>query len=313
MDARSGARVEMTVGLMAKGLPITVTPQPHPTPCPTTPPTLIAPNSLAVTRSGNLLEVGEGRIAQQDQIQSRTPAGHILGSWPGSSSRRFQRVTAIGTDARGNVYLVGGNETTGIQKFTANGRLLWQRTLPTSYMGITSIAVSPDGTSYVSEGGPTPGVRVISPDGTLRAFWPGRPRQFYQIAVDPQGRLFGARGNSVTVLSAANGAQIARWHVEPTPGHGFIQAIAATQEEAVWLLESRSTQRGYANHEMARFTPGGHLLTRWHMPAVRGSAEMQGSEFQGVAVDGQGHVYVADSGRARVLVFSANGRLIDTW
>lgn len=49
------------------------------------------------------------------------------------------------------------------------------------------------------------------------------------------------------------------------------------------------------------------------MPAVRGSAETKGVEFTSLTVGGQGRVYVADCGQVRVLVFSANGRLKDTW
>lgn len=61
------------------------------------------------------------------------------------------------------------------------------------------------------------------------------------------------------------------------------------------------------------FTEDGHLLTHWHLPAVRGTVEMQGSVPSDIAVDGRGHVFVADTGRARVLVFSSTGKLLRTW
>ncbi|HZU13363.1 MAG TPA: hypothetical protein VFB58_11035 [Chloroflexota bacterium] len=305
-DAHSGAFVEDTSGLVPQGLPMTVTPAPAPTPCPTPAPTDIAPFSLALAPNGDIVEVGEGIRFLDYQIQERTPDGMLLRHWSADpTSRLQQQVTGIGVDGRGDVYVLGNNQH--LLKFTAGGRLIWSTSVPTSYGSLTNVVVARDGTAYIPEGTPHPGIRVIAPDGRLRAVLPG----WYEHVALAGSVLVASRAGTVTVIAPATGSTIHRWHVEP--GEGYIQGVAGAAGGTVWLLEQRFSRSAFLGYEIAHFTAAGQLLTRWHLPTVTGTAEVQGSEPKDLAVDRTGRIYVADYGRAQIMVFSAGGRLLRRW
>jgi peptidylamidoglycolate lyase len=67
---------------------------------------------------------------------------------------------------------------------------------------------------------------------------------------------------------------------------------------------------GYGNTRVMKFSREGKLLSSWGMP---GSLVGQFDTPHSIALDSDGHVYVADRGNARVQIFDADGNLLDEW
>jgi peptidylamidoglycolate lyase len=67
---------------------------------------------------------------------------------------------------------------------------------------------------------------------------------------------------------------------------------------------------GYGNARVARFDASGRFLGQF---GSKGAAPGQFDLPHGIAVDGDGRVYVADRGNARIQVFDADGRFLADW
>jgi hypothetical protein len=61
---------------------------------------------------------------------------------------------------------------------------------------------------------------------------------------------------------------------------------------------------GYGNARVAKYEPNGKYIKSW---GSRGSATGQFNVVHGIAIDGQGNVYVADEGNKRIQVFDTEG------
>ena len=61
---------------------------------------------------------------------------------------------------------------------------------------------------------------------------------------------------------------------------------------------------GYGNARVAKYEPNGKYIKSW---GSRGSATGQFNIVHGIAIDGQGNVYVADEGNKRIQVFDTEG------
>jgi peptidylamidoglycolate lyase len=67
---------------------------------------------------------------------------------------------------------------------------------------------------------------------------------------------------------------------------------------------------GYGNNRIIKFSPEGHFLAEW------GSQGTEPGQFDlphSLALDAQGHVYVADRGNARLQIFDETGQFITAW
>jgi peptidylamidoglycolate lyase len=67
---------------------------------------------------------------------------------------------------------------------------------------------------------------------------------------------------------------------------------------------------GYGNARVARFSADGRFLGEF---GARGAAPGQLDLPHGIALDGDGRVYVADRGNSRLQVFDAGGRFVAAW
>jgi DNA-binding beta-propeller fold protein YncE len=67
---------------------------------------------------------------------------------------------------------------------------------------------------------------------------------------------------------------------------------------------------GYENARVARFDAAGRFVDEW---GSRGVGRGQFDTPHGIAVDGEGRVYVADRENGRVQVFDAAGRFLAEW
>jgi peptidylamidoglycolate lyase len=67
---------------------------------------------------------------------------------------------------------------------------------------------------------------------------------------------------------------------------------------------------GYGNNRVLKFAADGSVLLQW---GTKGSNPGQFETPHGIALDGQGRVYVADRSNARVQVFDRNGLFLHEW
>ena len=67
---------------------------------------------------------------------------------------------------------------------------------------------------------------------------------------------------------------------------------------------------GYVNSRITKFSEDGVYLTSW---GTKGASAGQFDVPHSIALDSQGHIYVADRGNARIQIFDENGQFIKEW
>jgi peptidylamidoglycolate lyase len=67
---------------------------------------------------------------------------------------------------------------------------------------------------------------------------------------------------------------------------------------------------GYGNNRVAKFGPDGHFLLDW---GRKGTGSGEFNLPHGIALDGQGKVYVADRSNSRVQIFDGEGKFLFEW
>jgi peptidylamidoglycolate lyase len=67
---------------------------------------------------------------------------------------------------------------------------------------------------------------------------------------------------------------------------------------------------GYVNSRITKFSPDGEYITSW---GNKGTAPGEFDVPHSIALDSQGHIYVADRGNARLQIFDEAGQFITEW
>jgi len=81
-------------------------------------------------------------------------------------------------------------------------------------------------------------------------------------------------------------------------------AVAVAPDGAFYVAD------GYRNTRVMKFAADGRFLFQW---GTKGSGPGQFDLPHGIALDAQGHVYVADRGNQRIQVFDADGHYLSHW
>lgn len=68
---------------------------------------------------------------------------------------------------------------------------------------------------------------------------------------------------------------------------------------------------GYVNTRVIKFDKDGKFLLEWGKPGKTNPGEF--NTVHGIVIDNEQRVYVSDRGNARIQVFDANGKHLDTW
>jgi DNA-binding beta-propeller fold protein YncE/plastocyanin len=196
------------------------------------------------------------------------------------------------------------------QEFGApGGKLRWPE----------GIAVDQQGHVYVADTGNNR-IQVFSSNGTYISKWGkygsgnGTLNLPTGIAVDPlSGNVFVAdTGNDRVQIFSSNGTLISIFKRSSpgVPGNGSLShphGIAVDQQGHVYVADT-------GNNRIQVFSSNGTYISKFPSKwGEFGTGNGTLTSPEGVAVDQQGHVYVADTGNNRIQVFSSNGTYITKW
>jgi sugar lactone lactonase YvrE len=240
----------------------------------------IAPSGAATDNAGNIY------VAENHTIRKVTPAGVVttlagLAGSPGSvdgtgSAARFNAPIGVAVDSAGNTY-VADSENHTIRKITAAG-------VVTTFAGAAGISGSDDGTGAAA--------RFSKPTG---------------VAVDNAGNIYVVEYSNCTIRKiTAAGLVTTLAGTAGNPGSDnyrgsaakfyYPRGVAVDKAGNVYVADTGNTK-------IRKITPTGDVTT--FAGGGYGSADGTGSNAQffrpeGVAVDGTGNVYVADTGNQTV-------------
>ena len=164
------------------------------------------------------------------------------------------------------------------------------------------MAVRSGGEIYIVDTG-NHRIQVLGADGTFRRKWgkkgdgPGQLDRPHAVALDSKGRVYiASHGNRRIQKFTPEGKLIAHWNL-PDPGkegrHEPTKIILFGAKERLLVPDPR-------NHRIVIFDAEGKLQLTF---GKRGKGQGEFDRPTGVALDGQGYLYVCDSGNHRIQRF----------
>ncbi len=191
-------------------------------------------------------------------------------------------------------------------------------TWPEQFISPDDIAVDDEGYVYIADPG-NHRIKVFWA-GTLVRSWETLAHELMNEFGDPRGIAIDGTGhvyviermNDRVLKFASDGTFIKQWgsYGHETGEFDWPGGIAVDSAGNVYVVDS-------FNHRIQKFTPEGtHLATLGGDGPDWGGSGTGPGEFsspEGVAVDGAGSVYVADTWNHRVQKFTPDGALVATW
>jgi DNA-binding beta-propeller fold protein YncE len=191
----------------------------------------------------------------------------------------FVEVTAVATDSRDRAYVFNRGEHP-VAIFDRDGTFVssWGEGLFARPHGLF---IAPDDSVYCTDdAGQT--VRKFTPDGTL----------LLTLGTSGVSSDTGAQGSDYRTIRRAG------------PPFNYPTNLALAPDGALYVTD------GYANARVHKFSADGRLLFSWGEP---GDGPGQFHVPHGVAIDGQGTVYVADRENSRLQLFDPGGKFLAEW
>jgi sugar lactone lactonase YvrE len=210
-----------------------------------------------------------------------TAIGH-LGMWGslGNGEGQFNYPRGVAVDNAGNVY-VTNRDNHRVQKFSPDGSqvlAVWPSYLP------FDVAVDSEDNVYVVDySGPYgPGIKKYDSNGNFLFAW-GDARAT-SIAIDKDDRVYVAEAARIRVFNT-DGTFLRAWGWDVVAGGGIEFEVCTVAAEC---------QSGVQGSGAGQFN-------------------ISHGNFRGVTVDGDGNVYVADTGNHRIQKFTSEGDFVTMW
>lgn len=250
--------------------------------------------------------------AAQAQVDAVVPAGlSFAGSWGGYGTEpgRFVEPSSVELDRAGFVWVAGHEDR--IQKFTGDGELVdiigSSGTGDGEFDHPHGLAIARAGEELVYVGDQENGrVQVFTTEGAFVRLWTDDQfAHIHDVGIDPEsGDLFvGDYELDVLQRFTASGELV--WE-RGGPGTG------PGQFDGIWGISTDSAGNVYAadsrNRRVQKLDPAGGYLGEW---SGDGSREFE--KPTGLYVAEDGIVYVCDSLRDQVLLFTGEGAFIESW
>jgi DNA-binding beta-propeller fold protein YncE len=279
------------------------------------------PHAVAIDRGCNSYVAD----SEHFQIIKLSSDGTVLGRWPMPGVRASGESSSprgVAVDAQGNVY-ASDYPRDRVYKFSPQGQVVatlgdcpggqpsCNPALPGRFISPTGLAVDGIGNLYVSE---TAGARVqkFPASGAAPVIWDLKGKGLGDLflpgglSVDQGGFVYLAEENNNVVIKfePAGGAIVGRWGPAGTgllPLHGPV-GVGVDRGGNLYITDS-------GNWRVLKLAPDGSFLDQWRNcldgdPPCQfpsgGDAPGQFMAPGSVATDGQGTVYVADTGNKRV-------------
>lgn len=282
----------------------------------------VSPIDVAVTAAGVLIV---SDITLTERIVAYRPDGEPIGDIRRSGGTAGLPNVSSGVAAapNGDIYLVDvGNQS--VARFSGTGAFIKFFGTPGSgdgqFINPHGIAVDGDGNVYVVDQGNNR-IQKFDADGVFLDTWGGVGSGSGHAGIGSgSGGLdspedVAVYGNRVYVTDAGNnqvqvfdrsGSSLTQWgSLGDEPGQlSSPQGIAVDSDGYVYVVDQ-------GNHRVQKFTPSGVLLAAFPEsgPALTGGALGGGTNLLesalGIAVGGNGDVYVVDNANFRVVVFQA--------
>jgi len=235
----------------------------------------------------------------------------------------FISPSGLATDSKGFVYIVDMNGN-NIQKFTSDGFFVtrWGKygNKPDEFYQPTKIVIDDDDYLYVTDS-LNHSVKKFNSDGKLIATWGVTegtdPNHFSRpkgIAIDRKNKvIYVADSNNYRIKKLdTDGNLLGLWGTNGN-GDGEFQdprAVAVDSQGYVYVADGEKD--GVSNHRIQKFDPNDNfkLKAKW---GTKGSGEYEFIEPNGIFIDKNDNIYVADANNHRIKIFNTSGMLIATW
>jgi hypothetical protein len=296
----------------------------------------VYPSGVAVDAHGNLYISENNMFDLDDTRVRRVGVDGIITTVAGTGTREFggdkgpaKRAlltgpVAIAADSAGTIYILDAEGvqdcnglrvrrvgSTGIITTVAGGAAGFRRSGEDPGCEIFSdrIAIAPDGTVYIADKADNR-VLVLDPNGSLRV---AAANVAGPLASNGRGIFVGVRNTMVMITSRGNATLVGDGTCGPRPGGTFgmcqsmhpIRAIAVDRNNLVYIADS------------ARVYRFGGAKPQTIIVAGNGSEGFSGDggaavnatfrDIVGIAVDGNGNLYIADAENRRIRRVDANG------
>ena len=248
------------------------------------------------------------------RIQKITGDGQFVDSWSGYTDDDPQRCAPLGiaADGAGHIY-VADNNNDRIQKFTTKGQLVLEWGVEGDgdgqFYDPDGVAVDGEGFVYVTDLF-NHRIQKFTPQGDFVAKWgsvgsgDGQFRNPVGMAADEKGYLYVAdKENSRIQRFFTNGRLAEIWGNSAGDGEFNLPS-------GIGIHEKKDDENGVVyvadtdNHLIQKFDLSGGFITQW---GKEGIAEGELYYPNGVDVDSEGRVWVANTGNDRIDIFSADG------